>query len=373
MSSVGRRGWTVRGALARRLCHASARAPLLALALAVAVAVPAGAGVAHAGQPGIHHVPPIEAAGGEPLLLEVTADSALLVANVELRWRTVGDKDWHSTRLQLTPKGAWVATLPASDVRPPGVEYFLVAVDGAEPGPRFASDRDPQRVVVVGSAAQLQRAIELFRHDFLRSEARVDVDQRWFGETGGAHDDLWVGRVSYTYHVFRNVRDVEFALTRMRADSWRPTRKTPDEVYPVNGVGYDGGSAAVSIAPVLALGVRAELRLGADPEGVTAGGDCEFRIGLEPGTHFTAHVGGIGRVGYETGVALHWATVPRIPMAAVFDVTTWPIHADPAVHARFEASPSLGERAQLDVRLGYQARRADLGGVALGGALRWKW
>ena len=47
--------------------------------------------------------------------------------------------------------------------------------------------------------------------------------------------------------------------------------------------------------------------------------------------------------------------------------------ADPAVLGRFELHPLVGEQASMDLRLGYQARRADLGGAMAGGGVTWSW
>jgi hypothetical protein len=316
----------------------------------------------------LRHAPPVEAAGGEELVLRAQSEDALALAEVELRWRPVGDPRWRSARLQLDPDGSWRATVPAQDVRPPGLEYWM----GGPAGPAFASERDPQRIVVMGSAAQLRAGVELFRHDFRRSTAEAHAEQRWYGAAGGAPDQLAVVGASYRYRPFRGLRSVRFGIERLRGATW--VDRGGEGLVPREPLGFDLGSATLEFGPLLPLGLSGSLLLGADPEGFTGGAAGALRIGLEPGTRVELSASSIRRVGWTTAFGLHWATVPRVPMGAVVEVGTWPLAAaEPAVQGRFELHPRLGERAALDLRLGYQARRADLGGALAGGGLSWSW
>lgn len=316
----------------------------------------------------LSHVPPVEAAGGEDLILRVRSADALLAAGLELRWRPVGDADWRAARFQLDPDGSWRATVPAGDVRPPGLEYWLNGADGA---PVYGSVRAPQRIVVMGSAAQLRQGIELFRHDFRRSSAEAHVGQRWFGPADGVADQTTTVGASYRYRSFRGLRSVQFGVERLRGATWEPSGGLPVAVDPA---GYDVGHATLEVGPVLPLGLSGTLYLGAGVNGFTAGGGGSLRLGLEPGTHVTIAARGIDGAGWTAGLGLHWATVPRAPMAAVVEVSTAPTSsADPAVLGRFDLHPRIGEQASLDLSLGYQARRADLGGLMAGGGVTWSW
>jgi hypothetical protein len=317
---------------------------------------------------GLSHVPPVEAAGGEDLLLRVRSEDALVAAGLELRWRPVGDADWRAARFVLDPDGSWHATVPAGDVRPPGLEYWL---SGADDASAYGSERAPQRIVVMGSAAQLRQGIELFRHDFRRSTAEAHVSQRWFGPADGVADQTTTVGASYRYRSFRGLRSVQFGIERLRGATWEPS---DGQTVAVDPAGYDVGYATLEVGPAVPFGLSGTLLLGAGVDGFTAGAGGAMRLGLEPGTHVRLAARAIQGAGWTSGLGLHWATVPRVPMAAVVEVSTVPAaSADPAVLGRFELHPRFGEQASLDLAVGYQARRADLGGLMAGGGVTWSW
>lgn len=58
-------------------------------------------------------------------------------------------------------------------------------------------------------------------------------------------------------------------------------------------------------------------------------------------------------------------------MDATVWVGDWPTDEVLAVGVRYQAVVPLGEHADLFLRLGYQARYSELGGLAGGGGLTW--
>ena len=356
MRSAGR-GWNHRGRCWRALLVGWLCALVLGLY----------GGLAQA-QSRIRHIPVSEVSGGQDLPLEVFGDDPDLLAGLELHYRVTGQDDWTSLGFQRTEGKAWRATVPGRDVTPRGLEYVIIATDGDGATERFASKAAPHSVLVGGSRAQLLHARDLFRHQGRRSTAELQVDRRDFGarEGGTVPDRFWRTEAAYTYRPFKLVRAVRVGFSTMRAESV-PFGGSPREW------GLDAGHAEVELSPHDLVGLRSRLVLGATGDGFTAGGQGVLRIGFEPGARIEVLIAGVADVGMREAVTLHWTTVPRVPMAAGVEVTTWPDGARRAVQGTYQASFSLGEHGDVYGRLGYQARVSELGGLGAGAGLAWSW
>ncbi len=82
--------------------------------------------------PKLVYEPSAEAAtAGEPYVISVTATDETAVESVSLFYRRIGDSAF--TRLEMDPIGGGMYTLsvPAEDMREPGIEYYVQAADQA--------------------------------------------------------------------------------------------------------------------------------------------------------------------------------------------------------------------------------------------------
>ena len=73
----------------------------------------------------------------------------------------------------------------------------------------------------------------------------------------------------------------------------------------------------------------------------------------------------------DAGFAMHWNTVPVLPMMASIEVTNWPNTGPWGVVLSYGVWVPLGQHADLGLRIGYQGRTSDLGSLGYGGALSW--
>lgn len=344
---------------------------LLGLALAALPRAP------DLGRPLLVHVPTHQAAEGEPVPIIVSATDFDDMGMVELYYRDIGDDNWASLAFARRADGDYEAVIPADDVRPPGVEYYISATDGLAKGDRFASAATPQQVHVAGAAFAnvARRDLERFGGD--RSELVVQYEYAGFGSPleEGSFDDRWHRtQVHLDYRLLHAVRQLRFGASILRSDSVQLERAQGEtELVPNNGLGMDYGYAAIEVQPHELVGIWGELRLGATENSFSSGGAGYLRLGMDPGTHVVLWGGGMAGYGQQMGMVLHWTTVPRVPMRVEAEASNWPDETAPAVRLAYEARFGLGEHAELRTRVGYQARFHQLGGPTLGAGLVWHW
>ncbi|MCB1126847.1 MAG: IPT/TIG domain-containing protein, partial [Verrucomicrobiae bacterium] len=81
--------------------------------------------------PVLMHTPVVAAVAGRGLRLTATVTDNVQVTGVGLRYRSAGGADPYIAAAMLNASGnLWSATIPASSVQPPGLEYYLSASDG---------------------------------------------------------------------------------------------------------------------------------------------------------------------------------------------------------------------------------------------------
>jgi hypothetical protein len=340
----------------------------LSLALALLLGGPALAAP-------IYHEPPRSTEAGELLDLTITAGDPLEVGALELVYRRVGERQWRTLGFERVQGDEFRARVPADEVLGGGLEYFIRARSGDTLTDRFASEAAPQRVTVYGESEVEDFERELSRYDGQRSRASASFSYINFGAQQDVPDSLMQYGADFTYRVLGELRSLRFGVSRMRAEALGPPEETDetDEDPPPTAVstGYDHGFAELEVGIGDYVGLKGQVQLGANLERFTAGGEGRLRIGLDPGTHVEIYGGGAGGVGGYGGLELAWDTVPRVPMVAGAEVSTFPNQGDPAVLWHFGAEFPAGEHLDLQLTARYQARTALYGG--LGGSLGFSW
>lgn len=351
-------------------------ARLFTLAL-VATALAAPPALADA--PRLHHVPVAELPPGSIALIAATIDHGW-DGRVELRYRTLGDAEWHAAVFDRVDGDRYVATLPASAARPPGLEYFI-----ASPGhAHFASAEAPHRVYVFEDPDAALRARELARADGRRARVRLAAELVDFGtrtitdtRTGAEHrvsDRYYRLDADFSYRVLRfPLRALRFGFTRLigttpvtgRGDGPCAERAAdPCE----RAAGFRAGGWAElrwRVTDVVGLDTRALIQ--ATPSGFGFGGRAELRFGDDFGSHVALGGEAISEVGTTAYVRLGWDTVPRLPMAATIELSDYPSsHRDPAVRLLYDLSYDTGIGLRVGGRVGYQARDEGIGGATGG-------
>jgi len=348
-----------------RIAHA-----LIPLAAVAAAAAPAAAAPAPRH---LRHVPRAEATAGEPLPI-VAAVPAAEQRPLVLHYRAAGAAAWIDRELARRPDGTWVAEIPARDVAPPGLEYYI-AVDG---GDAFASPAAPHRVEVRPSATEHRRDRDFARADHRRSRSHVAVEYVDYGSR--RLGDREVPDRYYRIDADFAYRLYAYPLEEVRIGYTRLLGTTPDTELDDPS---DCGSAACALdagfkvagwfelGVGLVEGVRADARgmVMATPAGFAVGGRGELRAGVADATHVAIGAEYLADVGSTGYFRLGWFTVPALPMAATVEVTDLPARRRATgVRLVYDVAYPMPGGLRLGLRLGYAARDEQLGGITAGAA-----
>lgn len=323
-----------------------------------------------AGAQSIVHVPPAEVEAGTALVLEAEVDRAW-EGELIVRYRAQGRARWHVTRFEKTDDG-FLATLPATVVEPPGVEYFI---DGA-----FATAQHPHRVAVYESDSAVRVRREL---DHVRGRrARARVAGEWVsygardarntdGQTETARDLYYRLEADFTYRVLRfPLYSIRFGTTRLLGRT--PVTRRDEDACGAADCELDTGFRAGGWFELRFRARRAtDLDLRgmalATPTGFGLGARGELRFGDEYGSHVALGVEAIADVGRATWFRLGWDTVDGFPMAATVELTDFPAsHRATGVRLLFDIHHPFDSGLRLGARAGYQARDQQIGGATLG-------
>jgi hypothetical protein len=379
------------------------RLVLIVLLLAAA----AGSARADGERPRVTHLPPAEAAPGAPLTIDARIDRAWQ-GTIELRWRPVGQPEWRTALFERTGTGddRWRAQVPAQAVQPPGLEYWIAgAVPGAPAVSHFASAEAPHVVMVHDDPKVVAREKELARYRGRRARARValewvdfgsrDVAGRVIDPTTGMYqeadftgvDDRYL-RVDadFSYRVLRfPLHSLRFGYTYLLGDT-PATGRGDGTCAPEHDDGVDddlmgtprcAGQAGYKVSGWFEARLRVTSVVDVDLRVIVAavrefvlGGRAELRFGSELGSHVALGLEGVPGAGATFFFRLGWDTVPRFPMAATIELSDLPSsHRATAVRLLYDVGVPLDSGVRLGVRLGYQARDAEIGGVTAGANL----
>lgn len=335
------------------------------------------------------HVPPSSWTAGEPLEIAARISADWTVSRVWVGYRPSGTSgEYTEIDMLRAPDNRFVAVIGASDVQPPGLEYFLSSEDvGGVHNNHFASAQSPYAVSVLGETDEMRLAQRLERHNGNRSTleawgrfaqyGRREVDRsdspivadRAITEGG---DRFWLTELEYTYRFLGMLYDIHFGLGVMRGVP--ATLVIDGESRPLNpsengdpGLNYGYGGITLEFTRLLSM--EADLTFGASEEGFAAGVGGLFRFGRIAGTRL--EVGGelIGHAGSSAFFRFAWTTVPRFPMALAVELSDWPNHdVNPmATRLIYSIAWEANDRLTIGAEGGYGARTDGVeGGPLLG-------
>ena len=104
--------------------------------------------------PEIAHTPVTVALSGEEITISATVTDDRAVASVTLYYRQIGEVGYKS--LAMSPVGAtYSATIPASDVVEPGLEYYIVALDTSSNEATSGTAENPNVITVTTPKVQV--------------------------------------------------------------------------------------------------------------------------------------------------------------------------------------------------------------------------
>jgi len=335
-------------------------AVVITIAAATAAAAPASA---EAGEPRVHHVPPANAEAG--VALELVASAPAAVPALVAHYRTVGAAAFASIDLVRRDDQRWVAVVPAAAVAPPGLEYYLDA-GGA---PVFASAQAPHTTRVGVSSLAARRARDEARVADRRSRVHGSAEWVDYGTrtVDGVRlvDRYYRVDADFSYRLWAYpLEDLRVGFSRLLGDT-----EVPCAAPPCTGrAGFNvAGWFELGLAPIEGVALDGRAIVLATPESVALGGRAELRVGVRDGTHIAAGAEYLADVGASGFFRLGWGTVPRVPMAATVEITNLPASTrDVGVRLYYDVSGVLASGVRVGLRLGYATRSQDLFGFTGG-------
>ncbi len=347
------------------------RVPILILVLSTSVA--------HADElSAVRHVPPAEATGGQPLELDAQVARAW-ESTLTLHYRTIGEAAWIDAAFARSDD-TWIATVPGEQVVTPGVEYFIDSVAEGAARAEFASADHPHRVPLVRTPSERRRDRDLARVQKKRSRIHVAAEYvpygtRTIGDFGRISDSYYRVDADWAYRLLAYpLKQFRFGYTRVLGDV--PDTELDDPAMCVSAtcrrhVGFKvGGWIELRFGLTDGVDLDARLMAMATEEAVGLGGRAELRFGLEDGNHVAVGAEAIQDTGTSAHFRLGWATVPQLPMAATVEVTDMPSSLRAAgVRFLYDIAHPLPNGVRVGVRVGYQGRDSDVGGISGGGNL----
>jgi hypothetical protein len=334
-------------------------APALALAFLAASAAPA-----RAGEPRVHHVPPADAPAG--VALELIATAPPNVPSLVAYYRPAGATAFSPIELVRRDDQRWVAVVPAAAVAPPGVEYYLTA-DGA---PVFASPQAPHTTRVGVAELDARRARDDARA--LGRRSRVHGRAEWVDYGTRVVDGVRLidryyrldGDFSYRLWAYP-LEDLRVGFSRLLGDTALPCDAPPCST---GRAGFNvAGWFELGLAPIEGVTFDGRAVVLATPESVALGGRAELRVGVLDGTHVASGVEYLADVGSTGFFRLGWGTVPRAPMTATIEITDLPASTrDVGVRLYYDVTAVLAYGLRLGLRVGYAARRQGVVGFTGG-------
>jgi hypothetical protein len=329
-------------------------------------------------EPKIFHMPAPEAPVSKAMILNAKIVAAWHFAEATVYYRRAGTREYKAATLERSSTGGYAATIPAKEVAPPGVEYYIASKDRQGKERRhFAGPDNPHQVVVRGKAETQKFRNYLARHKGNHSRARASFTYIDFGKRTNPNENreysdyYWQLELDYTYRILKIPYYIRLGYRRLRSTSQGSLREPHEGITGTDdeNPGIDWGFAELDFRFHDLIGLKTKLILGATREGFSIGGGGALRIGYDPGTNVSAVFEGAQDLGWTSYLRLAWDTVPGFPMGASVGVTNYPGNGDLAVQLLFDVEMHLLEPVLIAVRAGYQARDYRVGGPAIGGWL----
>ncbi|WP_224243252.1 hypothetical protein [Hyalangium gracile] len=336
----------------------------------------------------VRHVPLAQVFSGRgELVLEAEVTPAFRLGQLVAHHRVAGQSTFQETAFTLIEPSHYAATLPLPPEQRAPVEYYLTVrdTDGKQSFP-FASAEAPHTVLIQVPDKELEREALLASHGHRRSRVALFAEYVDYGSTRAGTvrylDRYYRLEADYLHRLLTDVAGIRVDSIRIGVGHLRarippselpiPSEFPPLEIPPTRRTGLDYGFSELEVSLSPHFGYTTRLVLGGNAEGFAAGLGGRLRIGPVRGSHVELEGETTSGLGSSGTVRLAWDTVPRVPMSAAIQVTSFPDGPTGVrllYRADFELSPSL----TLGAQVGYQARISISGGPTLGLASSYAW
>ncbi len=324
------------------------------LAAATALAIPA-----------LHHAPQVTARAAEDITIGAVVDRPDRVKRALLVFAGGGTHGEVEFARSSEGELGYVAIIPATAVRSDLAYSIELETTTGEQLPVFATRASPHHVTVLDAPEDRREAALLARLHGRRSVVQSSGEYASFGESRSVADRFYQVEGSYTYRLLGTVAEFGLRAGVVRGQSLVRGETDPSKYQ----VGLNYGAPRVRVRVDDWLHFEGELLTSVTEVGFAVGGGGAVLLGDAYGSKLVLGFEGIQVFGARGYSRLDLVASSRLVLAPMIEVTTMP-HADVAgVRLLGEAGIDVGGGLRLDVRAGYQARRFDQGGPAVGGGL----
>ena len=334
------------------------RAPLVALVLAAA---PAAALAAPAPAPPpratVLHVPVSATAPHAAVSLVAVIDAAAAEPDLVARFRRIGAAAWRDVPFERSSAGGWYAIIPAADVVPPGLEYYIAGRGGAgapAEALHFASAEHPQPIRVDPDLYDRLEALDRARTGGRREVVALDVDGHDFGNRYHLGDRFLRAELRWTHHAFRQLHAVGFGFGAI--DGETPAAAGAEAQSARHAARY--GFAELRVRPHPSLFLDARATLGVSDDGFLRGIGGAITFG-KPWRSNVA-VGGemLDSLGPTAFVRLQWDTAAPLLMGASIVRTDLPgaVIAADGLYVRYDVAYPVVPAFTVRASVSYGAR-----------------
>jgi hypothetical protein len=330
----------------------------------------------------IRHVPLAQVFGGRELILEAEVTPALRLAALVAHHRMAGETAFRQTNFERTEQGLYAALIPVDPDRPTPVEYYLTARDteGRESTP-FASAELPHTVLIEIPHKEFERQSLLATYGRRTSRVSVAAEYVDYGTrrqgTARYVDRFYRIEADYLYRMLSSVAGLRLESIRIGVGHLR-ARVPPDSTgFPLDPppqlrTGLDYGFSELDVGLSSNFGITGKIILGGNAEGFAAGVGGRMRIGRPRGSRVEIEAESTSGLGSSATLRLGWDTVPRVPMSAAVQVTSFPV-GPTGVRLLYRADFEVSDALTLGALVGYQGRVSIYGGPTVGLASSYAW
>jgi hypothetical protein len=318
---------------------------------------------------GVEHQPPQKWAWRQPLGLVFLARKGG-IAGAWLHYRRVGTDTYR--RVQLAPDGDGYlrATIAASEVQSPGLEYFVeVLTAQREIGAAVGTPLSPVRVDVAAPRENL-----LFRDP--RNRSRVSISSAYldfggFDRREGTTDHMTVFEADFLYRLRTTLYGIRVGMGVLSGEGGRRDPMPPG-IAPEQAA-FNYGYTELELRAAAGVAFLTRLIAGEGKQGLGFGAEGRLRLGAEEGTNLTFGASTVAGVGFVSELKFQWMAFPRFPLGLGIAVGDQPTEGDLGV--RFSADVGVRTLSWLTptLQLSYQGRSLEHSGMGAGLGLVFDW
>jgi hypothetical protein len=285
-----------------------------------------------------------------------------------LHYRRLGTDTFRRVELAHDGDGYLRATIAASEVSAPGVEYFVeVLTQAHEIGAAVGTPTSPIRVDVAAPGEAT-----LFKDPRNRSRISLTtayLDFGGFDHRAGTTDHMAVFEADFLYRL----RTVLYGIrVGMGVLSGEGGYRDP-QLGPATKAAFNYGYTEVELRGKGSTAVLARLIAGEGKDGLGFGAEARLRLGEEEGTNLTVGASTVDKVGFVSELKFQWMAFPRFPLGLGIAVGDQPNRGDLGV--RFSADLGVRTLSWLTptLQISYQGRSLEHSGMGAGLGLVFDW